>query len=376
MDVVCGAAIVFVLAQHLPTIMSGAPVSDLGFGFTYVSFWSGIDLLLAVVGYRAARALAPRLAAAQGFAAKMRESRRFWLRCAWRVLPSAWLWLAAGLTCTAAFNRSGAFGAWPPALPGAFASVLNIENIRIALSARTADQGVAFPYWALSLVAQFCLILPLVISLCRPRLFVLLAAAILLQLVQARTPGDPLSLVRTDPLLLGALIAIWTQHPTYRLFRPTGLEGWRIGRILVPAFLLLLLAFTGSGELHLVPYNMGVVAVLAAVLVWLASYDGGFVLPDGFLGKRVLSWVGARALPLYFGHIPVFLATREIWFRQDPTSLNAHQLRFVATALVLLVSLAELSHRLIEAPLRRIAPRRERAPADIAPAGALRPRRD
>jgi peptidoglycan/LPS O-acetylase OafA/YrhL len=385
-EVLCGVAIVFVLVQHFQVALIGAPVSDQGPSLTYFSFWSGIDLLFAVVGFLGARELAPRLAAANGFGAKLRAAGGFWLRCAWCVLPTAWLWLAVAVICAIAFNRSGMFGAPATALHGALSPLLNVENIKIAFFAHGAPQGAMFPYWALSLAVQFCLVLPLVLLLCRPRLALVLAAAIFAQLVQTRAPGDALSFVRTDALLLGALIAVWAKDPTYRLFEPTGLTRSRLAGLAVPAFLLFLLAATSSAQLHLVPFTAGVVAVLAAVLAWLASYDGGYFLPDGFLLKRVLAWIGARALPIYLGHIPAFLAAREIWFRLDPASLSAqppHQLRFLVTALVLVAGLSELNHRLVEAPLRRLGPflgRRLRAatrtpatPSDLAQAGALRP---
>lgn len=385
-DVLCGVAIVFVLAQHLQVALTGAPVSDQGPSLTYVSFWSGVDLLFAVVGFLGARELAPRLAAASGFAAKLQAAAAFWLRCAWRVLPTAWLWLAIAVICAIAFNRSGVFGSPATALHSALSPVLNVENIKIAFFAHGAAQGAMFPYWALSLAVQFCLVLPVVLFFCRSRLAIVLAAAIFAQLVQTRAPGDALSFVRTDALLLGALVAVWARTRTYRLFEPTGLARSRRARLVVPAFLLFLLAAASSHELHMVPFTLGVVAVLAGVLAWLASYGGGYLLPDGFGVKRVLAWIGARALPIYLGHIPAFLAAREIWFRLDPASLSAqppHQLRFLVTALVLVAVLAELNHRLIEAPLRRLESflgRRFRAgaaspvtPSDLAPAVSLRP---
>lgn len=370
LDVLCGAATVFVLAQHLPVALTGAPVTDQGLGLTYFSFWSGVDLLLAAVGFLAARDLASRLAAANGLEAGLRAVAGFWLRCAWRVLPTAWLWLVLAVGGALIFNRSGAFGAPSAALHGALSPALNVENIKIAFFAHGADQGAMFPYWALSLAAQFCLVLPLVLVLCRPRLGVVLAAAIAVQLVQARTPGDVLSFFRTDALLLGALVAVWARGTTYRLFEPTGLVRSTAGRVFVPVLLLFLVAAASSRELHLVPFTMGLVAILAAALVWLASYDGGYLLPEGLLVKRTLAWIGARALPIYLGHIPAFLAAREIWFRLDPGSLSAqppHQLRFLVTALALTATFAELNHRLIEAPLRRLGPFRDRGPRAVTP---------
>jgi peptidoglycan/LPS O-acetylase OafA/YrhL len=135
-------------------------------------------------------------------------------------------------------------------------------------------------------------------------------------------------------------------------------------------FLFVLLAASSSEQLHLVPFRGGIVAVLSAVLVWLASYGRSYILPDRFIAKRILAWIGARALPFYLVHIPAFLAAREIWFRLDPSALHAeppHHVRFIATALVLAGACAELTHRLIEAPLQRIEPRIYPNPATATP---------
>jgi peptidoglycan/LPS O-acetylase OafA/YrhL len=375
LDVLCGIAIAFVLAQHLPLAVAGPPISDQKPAFTYFGLWFGTDLLLAVAGFVGARALCARLETARGLSAKVRAVCGFWLDCVRRVAPQAWLWLVVTLACAIAFNRSGVFGTPHTVLQGVLASLLGLENLRIALAGPAADPGATYAYWALSLAAQFCLALPLVLFFCRSRLWPLLGAAIFFLLAQPRAPGEPAGYLRTDGLLLGALVAVWARQASYRLFEPTGLAGSRIGRILAPALLVLLLAAVASRELHLVAFTMGVVAVLAAVFVWLASYARGYVLPAG-IPKRMLAWAGRRGLGLYLGHIPAFLAAREIWFRLDPTALTEqppHQLRFVLTGLALVAVLAELSYRLMDAPLANLAGRMaDVPPGDIDARGEAR----
>src|SRR5690606_25217645 len=36
-------------------------------------------------------------------------ARGFWVRRAWRLLPSAWLWVLVGIFCSVSFNSSGIF---------------------------------------------------------------------------------------------------------------------------------------------------------------------------------------------------------------------------------------------------------------------------
>jgi peptidoglycan/LPS O-acetylase OafA/YrhL len=356
LDVLCGIAIIIVLAQHLPIALSGPPVSDQRPSFVYFGFWFGTDLLLAVAGFLAAREFSRRLETAGSLGARVQATCGFWLGCARRVAPLAALWLAAILACTLAFNRSGVFGTPDAAFMGVLAAFLNVENLRLALAGPAAATGATYGYWAVSLIAQFCLILPLVLFFCRPRLWVLLAAAIAFQLVQPRTPWSLAGFLRTDALLLGALVAVWARGKTWRLFEPVGLQDTKFARFVLPTLLVCLLAALCNSGLVLVPFTTGLVAILAGVLVWLASYDRGYLLPDGVL-KRMLAWAGSRALGLYLAHIPAFLATREIWFRLHPGSLSEqppHQLRFVVTGLALVVLLGELGHRLLEAPLARL----------------------
>jgi peptidoglycan/LPS O-acetylase OafA/YrhL len=78
-------------------------------------------------------------------------------------------------------------------------------------------------------------------------------------------------------------------------------------------------------------------------------------------------------------HIPVYLLTREIWFRLAPPGEagfnGSYTLRFVVTAAALLIPLAALSYRYYEQPLRAYGGRLARrlqaeAPPPLSPKGA------
>ena len=108
-------------------------------------------------------------------------------------------------------------------------------------------------------------------------------------------------------------------------------------------------------EGFIIDYQVGMMATLSAILVWIASYDRNFLLAPGPL-KSLLTWTGTRSYALYLWHIPAFFATREIWFRLAPdgTVFDASwTITFIATAGVLLPAIAELNYRLIEMPLRQ-----------------------
>ena len=102
------------------------------------------------------------------------------------------------------------------------------------------------------------------------------------------------------------------------------------------------------------PDSAGVVALLSAALVLVASYNQDYLMRDGPI-KRALLWIGSRSYTLYLIHAPSYFLTREIWYRIEPAGTNFggnFTLRFVLTALVLLVLLTELNYRLVETPLR------------------------
>ena len=109
-----------------------------------------------------------------------------------------------------------------------------------------------------------------------------------------------------------------------------------------------------SGGLELTRYWIGIIAVLSALLVLMASYDRDFLLPRSRL-KTLLVWVGQRSYAIYLIHVPAFYATRELFYRFYPEQLASPLLAvaYMTCAMVLLIVLAELNYRLIETPLRR-----------------------
>jgi peptidoglycan/LPS O-acetylase OafA/YrhL len=95
------------------------------------------------------------------------------------------------------------------------------------------------------------------------------------------------------------------------------------------------------------------VALISAILVWIASYNRGYLWQEGFT-RRVMAAIAARSYCLYLVHIPVYFAAHETWYRLYGTAIPSR-----AQAIVLLgvtglavFGVAELNHRLLEQPLR------------------------
>jgi peptidoglycan/LPS O-acetylase OafA/YrhL len=201
---------------------------------------------------------------------------------------------------------------------------------------------------------QFYMLLPFaMILLPRKRLIFGLAALIGLQLFLYRPHWSPQWAVRTDALTLGALIALWQKHASYRVLEPLFL---RHRRFAIPVFVALVVMIAAlPSNLEVVSFSTGSLALCCAALVLIASYDRDYLWPRG-VGKWILVWVGSRSYSLYLTHLVCFAMTREFWFRISPTATRfdaSYTVPFLATAFGLTVLFSELNFRLLEAPMRR-----------------------
>jgi peptidoglycan/LPS O-acetylase OafA/YrhL len=360
-EVLRGIAIIFVLIEHtrinlFPWIWG--PETRL---YYYFGFWNGVDLFLAISGFVIARSLMPMLEMASSTTGYFNATLSFWVRRAWRLMPAAWLWLAIILVSAAFFNRSHVFWSFRANLESVVAALLDVANFRIAIVYGHSEPGAAFPYWSLSLEEQFYILLPIIIFFAGRRLPWVLAVGVVAQffLMRAgRTIGDfgaLMNMLRSDALMLGVLLAVWSRTPSYRLFEPTGLKGRAPIGLAILVLLTLFLAVVGSPELTIVSFQVGLVALVSAALVFVASYDQDYLMPPGPV-KQVMLWFGSRSYAIYLIHIPAFFLAREIWFRIEPpgTIFNGtFTLRLALTGFGLLLVLTELNYRLVEVPLRR-----------------------
>lgn len=346
-----GFAVLFVLIQHANGNLFTWSTPDMARFFTYFAGGFGVDLFFAISGFVIARDLLPRLQSASGSTAAARITLAFWIRRAWRLWPSAWLWLAIILFACIAFNESGAFGSLRANFEATVVAVLHVANLRFADAFGNYEYGASFPYWTLSLEEQFYLLLPLVALTARHWFPYLLAVLVLVQFCASR---DMLAMaLRTDAIALGVLISIWSKHSTYVLCRPVFLKKSIGPLVLVVSFICM--GALHSTALHTVSFDVGMIALLSAILVWIASYDADYLCPMGWF-KRVMIWVGTRSYAIYLIHIPAFFATREVWFRLRPAGINFDEgdfWPFVLTAAALIAALSELNYRFVETPLRR-----------------------
>ena len=353
-----GVGILYVLAEHALGNLIFWPSPGIEHLYSYARGASGVDLFFAISGFVIARDLLPRLLDSPSMGAFVYTTLAFWVRRIWRIFPSAWLWLAIILLATAFFNHSGAFGPFRSALNGTFAAVLQLANFGFALCFGQVGPNVCganFYYWSLSLEEQFYMLLPLTALLFRKWLPLVLAVLVV-YLITYPDRSMLGSMIRGDALLLGVLIAYWSGKPSYRLVEPRFLAGSLAARFIVTIGLFAALAVAATffpGKLA--PFRLGIIAVVAALLVFIASYDRNYLVMPSPL-RNFMLWLGSRSCTIYLIHIPAFFATREIWYRISTAGTKfdaAYNLPFSLTAATIILVCCEINFRFVEAPFRR-----------------------
>src|SRR5690606_36092485 len=102
---------------------------------------------------------------------------------------------------------------------------------------------------------------------------------------------------------------------------------------------------------------VGYVVAISGFLVWLSSFNAGYILPAWAVPK-VFTWVGARSYAIYLIHVPVFFFVRELLSRTSSDQLPSLAIgASLVLAPVMIAVLAELNYRFIECPLREVGRR-------------------
>ena len=332
--------------------------------FEYASFGVGVDLFFCISGYVVAKSYCDYFDNYRERGQFWPAARAFWLRRCYRLLPSAWLWVLIGLVCAAYFNRSGVFQSVEQNLKSAltiFSFTANIGHMYGWLAPNNV-------YWSLSLEEQFYLLLPLFLLLVtgrRARIFTLLLV-IAVQFPLARSAyGDLtsqyLASFRIDGFAWGILTFMFSRSTWFHRLEPRVLRHRPLA--LIVTLVLLCLLVVVPARLYSWSINMGLLAMIAAALVWLASYGAGYLFGYKSL-TRGMTWLGACSYGIYLIHFPAFHIAHEVTLRYLHATGEKYTLTIAALLIALagvqIVVLAELNFRYIEEPLRRIGSERAR----------------
>lgn len=383
-EVLRGIAVLLASSVHVSFIWPYHHDALLRFYVKCVTPGSGVDLFFCISGFVVSKAFLEffdRLANQGRFALAFQV---FWIRRAFRLLPTSWLWVGIGLLLSVGFNSTGIF-------------LTPWDSIRSAVVVATMSGNVANQfgpflspndhYWSLALEEQFYFLFPFflfcVASKWRWRALLLLVAV---QFVLNRNVNifytPPLNsflwAIRLDSIMWGVLIFLLTRTPFWRRLEPTFLASSSVLRAIVNLALILLLVALPV-QLLGNRFAMGLVALTAAAIVFLASFERGYSLSSRTLAP-FFAWVGARSYAIYVIHLTAYRLTTEGWTRYAlergaPLS-TGDTFPMLATAVVILFGLAELNHRFVEVPFRdkgkRLAEARLAREFEVIP-GARRP---
>ena len=164
-----------------------------------------------------------------------------------------------------------------------------------------------------------------------------------------------LAMFRIDGFAWGILVFMFSRSTWYRRLEPRFLQ--RKPLALAATVLLFYLLLAVFAQFMVWSISLGLVAIIAAALVWLASYANGYLF--GYQGlSTVMLWLGARSYGIYLIHMPVFRFTHEATIRY----LTVSGQEYTAAILPFLdsvrrrtdCSVGRLNFRYVEEPLRRI----------------------
>jgi len=355
-DMLRGIAVLGILIHHAHGNLLAWDIPAFDLVFSYFRGTGCVDLFFAISGFVIARDLMPRIEAANNRQEFFQTAIAFWIRRVYRLLPSAWLCLTAIVVASVFFNQSGVFGTIKANVAGVIAAMLQVANLHFANAMGSPlGLGATFHFWTLSLEEQFYMTLPFLIFFGRRALPWLIAAAVMWQLLSER-PTIYYWALRTDAMLLGVLIAYWSQSKSYALFEPVFLRTRSWLRVALMLFLSIALLMVAAPDLKVISHSLSLVSIIAALLVFIASYNQNYLLPPGIL-QRLLLWLGSRSYSIYLWHIPTYFMVREAAFRYataNNITVNAtHTWHFVAAATVALILIGEINYRLVEMPWRQ-----------------------
>jgi peptidoglycan/LPS O-acetylase OafA/YrhL len=336
-----GISIIFVLLAHFPAIAPWAPWPLLR--SLESSFGAGVDLFFCISGFVISRVLVREFSRTRPW----RTLGAFWIKRAFRLLPTAYCWVAITLLLTAFFNKSGIFGSLSSAFEQAIAIALYAYNFLVIRYLENGTPIAAFgPFFSLSIEEQFYLAFPICMLILKKHWIIV--AMVFLFAIQIFVTDGVYAYVRTNSIAIGVLIFLFSETRTYLRIEPSAITGKaRSATVNIAAAALLLWA--GSTR------YFSVMATTSGILVFLASYDRGHG-PSFPILRPALLWFGTRSYAIYIVHLPLIRANNEIWWRiAESFNQPQHVLPLwpiVASAGALVLIAAEINFHLLERPLR------------------------
>ncbi|WP_321782953.1 acyltransferase [Paraburkholderia sp. J94] len=351
-------AILLTIIGHFRFVLKWQNAKLLGME-NYIALWAGVDLFFVISGFVIARDLIGRYEQSENREQFWRATFAFWIRRAYRIWPTSWFWATMLVVAAVAIPGVNYFPHFRLAFADLSAVVMHVVNFHIWSCQAQLDKaacGGTVIWWSLSLEEQFYLALPLVfLFVPKKRLTAVLVGLIAIQFFIPRANLTFAWSIRTDALLFGVLLAMLERTKYHAILTPTFMNKRLVAIPALALLLYLLVEIPGNdSKIQVVPFSTGLVALVAAMIVFIASYDRDYIVRSRSL-KPIFIYIGSRSYALYIVHAFNLYLTAQVWDWLSPrgTAFGPnYTLRFALTFIVLTFGLAELNYRLLETPLR------------------------
>lgn len=362
-EVLRAFAIIYTIIVHFKILLPAGSI--LLTPMRYLDLSVGVDLFLVISGYVITGSI---LESTRHQPASRRQLMlSFWIKRAFRLLPAAWTWVFIAC-CTQLVIIAITDIAYSPAdvFIRAAAALGNIMNAYAPWCIANLDGRACLAntflghYWSLSLEEQFYLVFPLLFFfLSRKALISLLVAAILLQFMWQRPFFTYAWYFKTEALCWGILLALLSQTNLYRRQRSVLLLRRQMATTAGVTLLVLLPVLAaniqGVGQ-YMAPYGVAVVALICALIVWLASFNGK-LFSLGMRYEKFMLYLGSRSYSLYLAHLVVYMTARDLFSQfgthlvsvLGPTAANG---LLVSIALGITLLGAEATYQFVESVSR------------------------
>ncbi|MBK8974265.1 MAG: acyltransferase [Hahellaceae bacterium] len=367
-------AIGMTLLSHLPQLL---PFHEetLVQAFRYYMPWTGVDLFFCISGFVVSSAY-------YDFMMNRKQNGQFgvacytfWLRRAYRLLPTSWLWIFIPMLLSVVYNAHGSFATWQQHLWSFTAVATFTGNIANQFGVILGPNSV---YWSLALEEQFYFLFPVFLLLVSKKKtqIIIIFVLIFIQFFVDRNPfgtsfTSMASSVRIDSILWGMLIFFASKSTYFKLFAPDMLLKSNPARLVALLFLVYILGAI-PGQMIQMPIAVGLVAIVSAILVYLAALAKGYIYVPVFL-RMPVAWLGSRSYGIYVIHVPAYHLSTEIWKNYGEVAGFGYNggltAELLMTSAVIIVIASELNYRLLEQPVRA---RGARLASDILTKGQVR----
>lgn len=348
-EILRAVGIIFVIMAHLNVFLTWNPswVSLMNSNFQY---WGGVDLFFCVSGFVITKSIYNKLLSSSD-GVKINVLKTFWIKRAFRLLPASLFFITLTFILSLSYNNHGAYGSPSANFADIITQLFQLSNFRYHLCSTGAFEcGKNSIYWSLSLEEQFYILMPLLVLALRNKTPAFLIAIILIQAPLIRPMFSLPWMIRTDSIAWGCLIAIASNSQFYNRIKPAFLHN-KLASMVVSMALILSLAFITHG--HGFVYNLSAMAMVSALMVFIASYNDGLLFKY-IKNNTIALWIGSRSYSIYLCHVPCFYFVSETIQNIFHRELNGSDtFRMLFFGLLLTCLIAESSFRILETPARR-----------------------